>query len=349
MRNTITKNYYAVLGVESGADDGQVREAYLSRMKVVHPDRFDPQTQPQEWKKANEMLAELNEAYAALRDRASRAEYENAAGLAPSPAPARPRPARPEEKASPPLPLIELKKFSPGQARFAELPPEAREKMLRRQEGQEPDQYRFTAGSRLGNGARAIFFGGWFVFLFYLASGPTLAWPMILVLSAITLIAGLSIADNLEEIAQHRRSALRPALYITPIYIIKTGFDILEFWPIWSLSKVGTGGDAGRGGGGQRGLSLAFESGQIGLIAPSEKIRAELVNAIKKFRERILLAAETGDAAYFARENDFAAVSRENAAAKVGDRKTDYLTHLATIGVSVILLALAILFNHYHD
>jgi TPR repeat protein len=59
---------YVILGVPPTATDQEIRKAYISRCKVLHPDRFDPKTQPKEWAQANEMHAELNRAYATLRN-----------------------------------------------------------------------------------------------------------------------------------------------------------------------------------------------------------------------------------------------------------------------------------------
>ena len=62
------QNPYAILGVPPNATDKEIRKAYISRCKVLHPDRFDPKTQPKEWAQANEMHAELNRAYSTLRN-----------------------------------------------------------------------------------------------------------------------------------------------------------------------------------------------------------------------------------------------------------------------------------------
>jgi hypothetical protein len=70
------RNFYDVLGVPPNATPGQIRQAYLLLNKMLHPDRFDQIRQPKEWRKANEMLIELNQAYGALRDPTSRARYD---------------------------------------------------------------------------------------------------------------------------------------------------------------------------------------------------------------------------------------------------------------------------------
>lgn len=58
---------YHILGVSLRASHAEVRRAYLERLKVVHPDRFDPKFQPAEWQKANDMLLELNAAYEEIK------------------------------------------------------------------------------------------------------------------------------------------------------------------------------------------------------------------------------------------------------------------------------------------
>lgn len=59
-------HHYAVLGIQPGASHEEVQAAFRRAVKVVHPDRFDPAVQPDDWRAANDMLRRLNEAYEAL-------------------------------------------------------------------------------------------------------------------------------------------------------------------------------------------------------------------------------------------------------------------------------------------
>lgn len=62
------KDPFQVLGVKQTASRKEVRDRYLLLVRVCHPDRFDRHRQAAEWAAANEMLRDLNEAYAQICD-----------------------------------------------------------------------------------------------------------------------------------------------------------------------------------------------------------------------------------------------------------------------------------------
>jgi hypothetical protein len=61
------KSPYYVLGVPSFASAREIRAAYLKRVKTLQRYQFDKSKQAGEWQAVNEVLEELNEAYARLR------------------------------------------------------------------------------------------------------------------------------------------------------------------------------------------------------------------------------------------------------------------------------------------
>jgi curved DNA-binding protein CbpA len=77
-KSVATRSPYEVLGVAANATAEQIRQAHLLRSKLLHPDRFDQARHREEWNLANELLKELNTAYDALRDPASRARHDRA-------------------------------------------------------------------------------------------------------------------------------------------------------------------------------------------------------------------------------------------------------------------------------
>lgn len=53
------KNPYSVLRVLPTASHADIRNAYLSRLEIVRPGRFDAKTQPEEWKRVTKMVREI--------------------------------------------------------------------------------------------------------------------------------------------------------------------------------------------------------------------------------------------------------------------------------------------------
>jgi hypothetical protein len=110
MKRAPEKDPYTVLGVNRYATQVEIRAAYISRTRVVHPDRFDRARQAREWALANDMLKELNQAYEILSNPNHRAMYDSfmegkdSARRAPPPPSSPPPPPPPEpepERTSP--------------------------------------------------------------------------------------------------------------------------------------------------------------------------------------------------------------------------------------------------------
>jgi hypothetical protein len=77
------KNPYTVLRVLPTGSHADIRRAYLSRLEIVRPERFDAKTQPEDWKRATEMLREINEAYDALKEGPASGTGDSSSSLGP--------------------------------------------------------------------------------------------------------------------------------------------------------------------------------------------------------------------------------------------------------------------------
>ena len=64
------KDYYRLLGVERGANEGEIKKAYRGMVVKYHPDRNPDDAE------APELMRELNEAYAVLSDPDKRRLYD---------------------------------------------------------------------------------------------------------------------------------------------------------------------------------------------------------------------------------------------------------------------------------
>jgi molecular chaperone DnaJ len=68
----VTSDYYALLGVQRDADEGEIKKAYRRLAMQFHPDRVGPD----EKVAAEERFKEITEAYEVLRDADKRAAYD---------------------------------------------------------------------------------------------------------------------------------------------------------------------------------------------------------------------------------------------------------------------------------
>lgn len=90
------KDYYAILGLSPDASLDDIKRAYRVRAREAHPDRFSHLGDAAE-DQATALMADLNEAYAALSDPDQKREYDLELGAFRSgapPPPPRPRPAQ---------------------------------------------------------------------------------------------------------------------------------------------------------------------------------------------------------------------------------------------------------------
>lgn len=68
-------DYYKVLGVDKGATDDQLKQAYRKAAKQYHPDKFS-NSKDSEKKDAESKFKEVNQAYSVLSDKQKRSNYD---------------------------------------------------------------------------------------------------------------------------------------------------------------------------------------------------------------------------------------------------------------------------------
>ena len=69
-------NYYAVLGVEAGADTKTIKRAYNRRLRKYHPDNLKDKSDQDTVRKNKEKYKLINEAYSVLKDEFKRRAYD---------------------------------------------------------------------------------------------------------------------------------------------------------------------------------------------------------------------------------------------------------------------------------
>lgn len=344
MKRTFEKDLYSILGINHDATAEKMRQAYLARVRVIHPDRFDRQHQAQDWMKANEMLAELNEAYGILRNPLLRAQYDELhIAKQQSRTTSPPRPQYKSEPSHPPA--FELGELTPGQAFFASLPKSVQSRLLKRQLNESQDQFQIKLSSIGLNYVFVVVLLCWYWYLFTDADGAkweddTLVWY-----GGITLIVAGLIGRNCVTIVRWAKAKLKPYFYVTPIYFIKTEFDIVSFRPIWSLKDVSVSHNYKNGSYQNSDVVLKFDEHSESLSLSSEDQVDALFDRIRTYDDRLRSAYTNGDQGYFLNNDDFFQVPRSGVAATVllsnGKQAFIYITSVIICGIGLIVSTVA--------
>lgn len=299
------KNLYDLLGVPPNATPEQIRQAYVLRSKMLHPDRFNQTRQRAEWELANEMLKELNHAYGVLRDSASRAQYDR---TIPGTSTRQPPPQQPpprHESQPPPPPTVKLGRLKSGTGCFDSLPRTAQQRLIERATGTNKVQYAIKLAGVGWNYFWTLLLSGWLAFLFYQASesrweGDTFGW-----LIGITGVVALLQTLNLNWIVRWHKSPLRCWFLVTPLYIIKTHLDRVWYWPIWEVSDIKATHNYKNGVYQGTSLHMAFGSVSEDLTISPQSAYDSMLSALRAFDQKFRSAKSQQDWMYFFEQDDF--------------------------------------------
>lgn len=321
MKRNFNTDLYLILGVEPSASSDEIRTAYMARARILHPDRFDQINQPQDWKNANDMMAELNEAYSILKNPNSRVAYDQlrengqSRHQAPPPRPQQntpppePKPQQkpePKPSASSPYDSSELK---PGCVSFDSLPKDVQSQLLRRQKNRDVNQVKIKLNSLIWNFVFIIILVGWFFYLYIVANEATWSDNILLWHGGITLCVGLIIGHNLVIIRRWMGANLKPNFYLTPIYFIKTDHDIITYWPIWTLQDISTTHHHKNGAHKSTSITFVFDFQKETLSRLSKYESELLLTRINTYKRQLNEAIKKEDNNYILSNNDFHGVA----------------------------------------
>jgi len=334
------KDLYAILGVDSDASAEEIRDAYRARARIADPDRFYSQRDPQVWKEANEMLAELNAAYSILSDGNKRSEYDRTRSNH-----SRVHTTTPESHNRPSA-TTEMGELTAGRANFHELPEPVKERLLKRQTSALEDEFKCALASPRWNYALTIVPLCWFWYLFANAGGATWKDDSILWFGAITIAVGATIAYNVCHLIRWKKSTLKPYFYVSPLYFIRTGYDTVVFRPIWSLRDVGVTHNYMNGGYRNSDVVLKFKGSNERLTLASRARVDEFFNCLRRLDSRVREALNASDIQYLRLHDEFFGVWRNVTAPRPILRRG---LHIVVYAVSLIActgaFALAVTMN----
>jgi hypothetical protein len=360
------KNYYDILGIDPATSPKEIRTSYLMRSRVLHPDRFDPKTQHQEWRKANEMLAELNEAYSTLRDPRKRAQYDVSMGFGQASAETNyshansgTDPARPTSE-----PHTDNRTSTTNQLRlgvthlrFADLPSSSQKKLLDRQNGKGGEQFKLKTGNYVAPFFSSLLAIAWLAILMEVSVDYRWSSPDALGLyTGLTIVSTVALWWAIKTFYLWRTAELTPHIYLTPLYFIKTKFDEVSFWWLWGVKDYKVTHKYSNGTYTHTMISLIFEDGTESFILKGQSRVKSLWNTLGQWESRYKQALAERDMDYFLNRDDFIEVretreSQSNTAERSSHKQTykKYFGYAGAIVAGIGIVVFAHNMNLYFD
>lgn len=363
------KNYYDILGVDSDAPQIEIRNAYYIRARVIHPDRFDPTTQKKEWHKANEMLAELNEAYAVLRDPSQRSRYDVDMGYRRASSSSRSqhtqttasqqrasdssKPGHEETDQANAGETQEARQPSrsgPVHVRFSELPDSIKQRLLDRQKGiGEHLPWRTkTLWVELGCIAIGIIWTG---ILFFSANDRRWHGDQLFLAGASVAAMG-AMSFGAIGLWRWKNSPLKGHVFITPLYFIKARYDDVWYWGLWQLADLNSTNHYTNGVYSSTTVRFTFDDGKESLKLSSIASAQHLFDRLQQWSQRRNEEARRGNWEYFAAHDDF--IELHGREPKESPKSKINFKVLAVAGAVAILFGLSLTavadqLNRYFD
>lgn len=292
------KNLYHVIGVTQTATQSEIRQAYLIRSKLLHPDRFDQQSQRAEWLLANEMLKELNHAFSVLRDPVSRAAYDQRFVDAARPHP-RPDQSSKRQPKNGDHTATASHRPREGAARFDLLPTSTQAQLLSQIDSADESKNAVRLAGVGGKYFWAFCFAGWPVVVFLSSQDTELSEGDLGVLGCITLVVVLLQSWIINWILRWHSSRLKCWFIVTPLYVVKTHLDRVWYWQLPESSNIAVTHSPSFGLFQDSLIRFRLGASYQEMYVPSRAACESLLGRIRSYRSKLARAAAAQDWMYF--------------------------------------------------
>lgn len=288
------KSPYEILGIPTSATKEEIRKAYMTKVRMIHPDKFDQVTQKAEWIIANEMLKELNNAYNAIKDGFYHEEVWSS-----------PTSTSNTRSSRAPGPDIKLGRLKAGSGWYANFPKSVKQRLKQRVNGEEKLQCVVETETLFKNYIFLIVLFLWLILLGMNADSEEWNSERRNWILTITLLAGALQSWNIAYMLKWWRSDLKPRIFITPLYIIKTDLDEVQYWPIWTMSSLRATHHYQNDH--YKNTSVVMQFGKDWETFELNSINEynTMSEFIRRFTDKANTAKQNGDWQYFRTEDDF--------------------------------------------
>lgn len=325
--------HYDNLKVTRNAPNEVIRAAYKSLSQKYHPDRNPNNTE------ASRIMTMINEAYEVLSDVEKRKSHDIWI-------------KEQENKEDIDLSYssneINSHVIKAGCCRFNDLPEDIQHKIVNRIKHGSSDQLVIKLNGVFWSYFLVIILSFWFIYLFdeaskYKWSSDTNYWYI-----GVTVFSAILIAKCIDWIYLWHTSSIHSFLIVTPVYVIRTYFDTLWFWPIWTITDLKATHNYQNGIYQGTSLSIYFEGKLEKFCISRESTYHLLFNFIKDSESKIRAAVSKNDTNYLIDNDDFIGYHHPSLKTHNNKNKTRVFICLIIFFLSLMSYGIAYDINNKH-
>ncbi|MCH8568544.1 MAG: J domain-containing protein [Balneolales bacterium] len=354
-----TKDYYGILGVKPGTDTKEIRRSYIRISRIIHPDRFDQNKQPEDWEHANQMLRDVNEAWAVLKDPDKKLLYDMQHGYGQSEATSNYQSydSQAEEQSSSytqeddshsyydpgPDPT---KNLQSGYRHFSDLPESIRQNLLRRENGTLTDHYYVETEQPTGYYLRAAILLAWTTFLIFASMGQQWNFGVLLFFFGLNMWTFWFFSRQLLWLYKWNKSTLSCRLYITPLYIIETYHDMVRWWPVTGIKNIQITRGNGYYNRDNAVLNLHYEDVVARFHVSPLQLARNCVHALQQFQNKVYAALSSYRYEYVKNRDEFSGISSTH---PPSDSRLRFYTTLSPMLLGLLFFGFIFMNNHGNE
>lgn len=281
--------HYDNLKVTRNAPIEVIRAAYKSLSQKYHPDKNPNNTE------AEKIMTIINEAYDILSDIEKRKKHDIWI----------------KESENEDVNLLDTSKekkshiIKAGYCQFSDLPENIQHKLVKRISNGNTNQLLIKLNGVIWSYFLFIAVSYWFIYLFddaskYKWNSDTNYWYI-----GFTAFSAVLIAKCIDWIYLWHTSSIRSFLIVTPLYVIRTYFDELWFWPIWTITDLKAVHNYQNGVYQSTSLSIFFDGKLEKFCISPESTYQLILNFIKNSDAKYRAAAIQNNVNYLIDNDDF--------------------------------------------